>query len=113
MRGNRGSGLLLNPDCARKMEALSTKTQRASSAVRTQSALCSMAVARSAGKRKKIADVEDPRTPHTNAFVLNPQYPVQSSIIVQYATFQTILHTKFGTKESREKIAKVLNSMIH
>ena len=31
------------------------------------------------GKRKKIADVvEDPRTPHTNAFVLNPQYPVQS-----------------------------------
>ena len=57
--GNRGSGLLLNPDCAGKMEqALSTKTQRASSAVRTQSALCLMAVARSAGKRKKIADVE-------------------------------------------------------
>ena len=60
MCGNRGSGLLLNPDCARKMEALSTKTQRASSAVGTQSALCSMpVVARSAGKRKKIADVED------------------------------------------------------
>ena len=60
--GNRGSGLLLNPDCARKMEALSTKTQRASSAVRTQSALCSMAVARSAGKRKKIADVVEEDT---------------------------------------------------
>ena len=70
----------MNPDCARKMEqglghkdtkglfCLCSDTKRV--VLDRGGAKC--------GKRKKIADVEDPRTPHTNAFVLNPQYPVQS-----------------------------------